>query len=177
MCLRLTKLFAGPLLFSDTMKCFVQILRNICCIWPNYLQGLIFFLIRWNISLNSKIYLFASDQIICRASSSGVSSAVQKTKEDQDGVLSKPAVEARAGSLNDVMMIMMWWWWWYMSFGCFNDGDEACHYDVVTTGVWAEAIPGRTCIMMIFGHSHHHGLIMMLSSQAFKKNQYVVGHT
>ena len=69
-----------------------------------------------------------------------------------------------------------------MSFCCFNDGDdddgdEACHYDVVTTGVWAEAIPVRTCIMMIFGHSHHHGLIMMLSSQAFKKNQYVVGHT
>ena len=48
-----------------------------------------------------------------------------------------------------------------MSFCCFNDGDdddgdEACHYDVVTTGVWAEAIPVRTCIMMIFGHSHHH---------------------
>ena len=102
-----------------------------------------------------------------------------------------------------------------MSFCCFNDGDdddgdEACHYDVVTTGVWAEAIPVRTCIlhnddfrsfssswsdhdvviagvqekpirgraymMMILSHyRHHHGLIMMLASQAFEKNQYVVG--
>ena len=47
------------------------------------------------------------DQIICRASSSGVSSAVPKTKTDPDGLLTKPAVEARAGSFDDVMRLRM----------------------------------------------------------------------
>ena len=48
-----------------------------------------------------------SNQIICRASSSRVSSAVPKTKTDPDGVLSEPAVEARAGGIDDVMIVMM----------------------------------------------------------------------